>query len=102
MREQNFNKIKKAAFILLAVFFVVVVTAAASSACTSKVSDKKCKTFKEKPIKETVKPVKEAPKVVEKKAAQELLGNKLLDIGENNWFGNGCGINLDDCLFGDD
>lgn len=91
MRKQNFNKIKNAVFILLAVFFVISVTAASASACVSsdhKEKPIKEKSVKEKPIKE--KPIKEKPaQVVDQKAAQEQLGNKLLDMIENNWFGNG-------------
>lgn len=86
MRKQNFNKIKNVLFILLTVFFVVSVTAASASACVSK--DHKEKPIKEKSVKE--KPIKEKPaQVVDQKAAQEQLGNKLLDMIENNWFGNG-------------
>jgi len=81
MIEQNFNKIKKTVFILLTVFFVVAVTAASASACAS--NDNKEET-KEKPA-----------NVVDPKQAQEKLGNKLLDMVENNWFGNGKGSNSD-------
>lgn len=81
MIGQNFNKIKKTVFILLAVFFVVTVTAASASACTSKDTKEKAK---EQPA--TVVDPKQDQKV-----AQEELGNKLLDMVENNWFGNGNG-----------
>jgi len=87
MIEQNFNKIKKTVFILLAVFFVVTVTAASASACASDGSEEKTK---EKPA-----------NVVDPKQAQEKLGNKLLDMVENNWFGNGNG-GYSDNGWGDD
>jgi hypothetical protein len=102
MREKNSNKIKKTVLILLAVFFVIAVTAASASACTSKVKDDKCKSsHKEKVAKE--KPVaKETPApVVDQKAAQEKLGNQLLDMVENNWFGSGSGSNDDGGWGGD-
>ena len=83
MMEQNFNKIKKTVFILLAVFFVVAVTAASASACASDGSEEKTK---EKPA--NVVDPKQAQEAA-KKIAQEKLGNKLLDMVENNWFGNG-------------
>jgi opacity protein-like surface antigen len=87
MIEQSFNKIKKTVFILLAVFFVVAVTAASASACAS--NDNKEET-KEKPA-----------NVVDPKQAQEKLGNKLLDMVENNWFGNGNGGYSDNGWGGD-
>jgi hypothetical protein len=117
MRDQKFNKIKKVVFILFAVFFVIAVTAASASACTSKVSDNKCKSnLKEKVTKEKVKdiakPIQRAAKekVADKKVSQEELGNKFLDFVENNWFGsfngdncdNEWGGNWDNGLFGDD
>ena len=97
MIEQNFNKIKKTVFILLAVFFVVTVTAASASACTSKDT---------KDTKDTKEKAKEQPATVvdpkqSQKAAQEELGNKLLDMVENNWFGNGNGGYSDNGWGGD-
>ncbi|WP_292387567.1 hypothetical protein [Methanosarcina sp. UBA5] len=132
MREQRFNKIKKIVFILLAVFLVISLTAASASAWYSKTSDGKCKEVakekvvkeaKEKPVKEVVKEkaakkvakekvVKKAvrERVFDRKLGNEKLGNELLDMVENNWFGSGRGGNCDngwggDCdngWFGDD
>jgi hypothetical protein len=81
MRKQIFDKIKKTLTILLAVFFVVTLTAASASACASKVANNNL-----------------ANKVVGNTDASGLtkdqktaLGNQLLDMADNNWFGNGLG-----------
>jgi len=100
MREQNFSKIKKTAFILLGVFFVVAVTAASASACAS--SDHKEKIIKVEPAKVVdPKAAQEAAQKAAQAAAQEKLGNQLLDMVQNDWFGNGGGSDSDNGWEGD-
>jgi hypothetical protein len=80
MRKQTFDKIKKTLAILLAVFFVITFTAASASACASKVADNN---LANKVVNPDGSGLTEAQKTA--------LGNQLLDMVDNNWFGNGNG-----------
>ena len=82
MRKQTFDRVKKTLGILLAVFLVVTLTAASASACSTKNVKNKL-----------------ASDIGDKKLAENQnteLGNRLLDLADNNMFGNGWGNNWDD------
>jgi hypothetical protein len=84
MGKQTFDKIKKTLAILLAVFLVVTLTAASASACASK----NVKNVKSNLPNKLVSNTDANGLTEEQKTA---LGNQLLDMADNNWFGNDWG-----------
>jgi hypothetical protein len=86
MGKLTFDKIKKTLTILLAVFLVVTLTAASASACASKTA--------KSPVNKVVGAPDASGLTEEQKTA---LGNQLLDMADNNWFGNGIGNGCNSC-----
>ena len=79
MRKQTFDKIKKTLAVLLAVFLVVTLTAVSVSAASTK--DAKDNLKKEVIIKSDGSGLT--------KEQETELGNRLLDLADNNLLGNG-------------
>lgn len=87
MRKQTFDKIKKILAVLLAVFLVVTLTAVSVSAAGTK--DAKDNIKKEVVIKSDGSGLT--------KEQETELGNRLLDLADNNLIGWGNGLGNDRC-----